>query len=54
MTEDKELEMAVEILEAFNRAGISYRVHEDGSFDFHDTADLERANEISQEIQKRY
>lgn len=52
--EDQELKQAIEVLEAFNRAGISYRVCEDGSFVFHSTADLERASEISQEIQRRY
>jgi hypothetical protein len=54
MTETQQIEMALEILEELNRAGINYRVCLDGSFDFESVADLERASEISQEIQKRY
>ena len=54
LTEDQEFEMAVEILKAFNRAGIDYRICPDESFDFRTITDLERASEISQEIQKRY
>lgn len=51
---EKQLDMAIEVLRAFNRAGINYGINEDGSFNFHNVADLERASEISQEIQKRY
>ncbi len=50
----QKLVMAIEVLKAFDRAGIKYKINRDGKFDFLTIADLERASEISQEIQKRY
>jgi hypothetical protein len=53
MNEEQDLEKAVEILEGFNRAGISYRICQDGSFDFHSDNDRERAKKVIEEIKKK-
>lgn len=53
MANGQEIEKAVDVLEGFNRAGISYRVCEDGSFDFHSDNDRERAKRVIEKIEKK-
>ncbi|SFM09423.1 hypothetical protein [Pelosinus propionicus] len=53
MSIEYDLEDAVDLLEAFNRAGISYRICHDGKFSFHSDNDRERAKKVIEELKKK-
>ncbi|EIW17921.1 MULTISPECIES: hypothetical protein [Pelosinus] len=53
MSVEYDFEEAVEMLEAFNRAGISYRICEDGTFSFNSDNDRERAKKVIEELKKK-
>jgi hypothetical protein len=53
MSVEYDLEKAVEMLEEFNRAGISYRICEDGTFSFHSDNDRERAKKVINKLNKK-
>lgn len=53
MSVEYDLEDAVEILEAFNRAGIGYKICQDGKFSFHSDNDRERAKKVIEELKKK-
>lgn len=44
------LKIAVEVIRAFNRAGINYKIKVNGKIDFHTAAEKERAIKIIQAI----
>lgn len=53
MSVEYDLEKAVGILEEFNRAGINYRICEDGTFSFYSDSDRERAKKVIDKMNKK-
>ncbi|SFM35027.1 hypothetical protein [Pelosinus propionicus] len=53
MSVEYDFEDAVELLEAFNRAGISYRIHENEKFSFHSDNDRQWAKKVIEELKKK-
>jgi len=52
MSVEYDFKEAVEILEAFNRVGISYQIGEDG-MTFYSDNDRERAKKVIEELKKK-